>query len=236
MLNSVFRLKTELKKSADPKRARVSMSFFKTGPGHYGQGDIFLGLTVPRLRQIALKYSDLSLIEIKALLYGKIHEHRQAALEILVFRYEQGDSKKKQAIAKFYLTHSKQVNNWDLVDSSAGYILGDYLYRKDKKVLYDFAKSRNIWQRRIAIISTYSYIRRGEYKETLKIAKLLLRDPHDLIHKAVGWMLREIGKKSLETETAFLDKHYEQMPRTMLRYAIERFPDKLRFSYLKGKA
>ena len=235
MPNSYADLVKKLKKAGSKERAKVSARFFKTGKGQYGQGDIFLGIGVPEQRKIAREFKYLPAADIKKLLKSKVHEHRFVALEILVIRYEKGNEKEKKEIVAFYLKNIDGVNNWDLVDTSAPYILGHYLLGKNKKVLYDFAKSKSIWRKRVAIISTQYFIRQNHFEDTLKIAKLLLQDKHDLIHKAVGWMLREVGNKSLQTELEFLDKHYTIMPRTMLRYAIEKFPKEKRKQYLKKK-
>ena len=233
--NSVVK---ELKKLGSPKKAKASAWFFKTGEGHYGHGDVFFGVTVPEQRKIAKKYADLPdfpIGEIGKLLKSKVHECRLTALLILVMRYKAADKKTKERIAKFYLSNAKRVNNWDLVDSSAPYIPGPYLLDKNSKnrrVLYKLAKSENLWERRIAVLATYAFIQKGEYADTLKIAEVLLKDKHDLIHKATGWMLREAGKMSLPTEEKFLKKYAAAMPRTMLRYAIEKFPEKKRKFYL----
>jgi len=225
----------ELKNLGDPKRVKDYAWFFKTGPGEYGEGDKFLGIRVPILKKVARQFKDLSFSDIRKILKSDIHEHRFVALKILVIRYKDADDIQKKKIVDFYLSNTKCINNWDLVDTSASYILGDYLLSKDKSILYKLAKSKSIWERRVAIISTASFIKQQSYKDTLKIAEILLQDEHDLIHKAVGWMLREVGNRSLKTEIKFLNKYYRIMPRTMLRYAIERFPEKLRLAYLKGK-
>ncbi|NIT03658.1 DNA alkylation repair protein [Candidatus Saccharibacteria bacterium] len=222
----------ELKRLGNPKKAKASAWFFKTGKGQYGEGDVFAGVTVPEQRKVAKQFKELPLKEIAKLLENKIHECRLTALFILVGKYNKADGKEKERLAKFYLSHLQYVNNWDLVDSSASYILGDYLQDKDKSILYKLARSANLWERRVAIIATAAFIKEGRYRDTLKIAKNLLKDEHDLIHKAVGWMLREVGNKSRSTEEKFLDKHASSMPRTMLRYAIEKFPKEKRAEYL----
>jgi 3-methyladenine DNA glycosylase AlkD len=221
-----------LNKLADPKRAKALSWFFKTGPGQYGEGDKFIGITVPELRRVAKDFKELPFVELATLLRSSVHEHRFIALKILVLQYERGDAKKKEEVCRFYLKNIKSINNWDLVDTSAPYILGEYLLNKDKKILYKLVRSKNIWERRISIISTFMLIREGKYNDSLKLAEILLKDKHDLIHKAVGWMLREIGKRSPETEHAFLEKYCGIMPRTMLRYAIEKFPPEKRREYL----
>jgi len=225
---------TELNKKSNPAKAKLLQGFFKTKPGEYGAGDVFLGITVPEIRKTARHFSILPITEIQKLLASKIHEHRLVALEILVMQYEQAkDLKLKQQIVQTYIKNSKRINNWDLVDLSAPYILGDWFLKRNKGLLYRFAVSKNIWQRRIAIISTSGFIKNNQYTDTLKISKILLFDKHDLIQKAVGWMLREVGKKSLKTEKEFLNKYYKRMPRTMLRYAIERMSLKDKTRYMK---
>lgn len=221
----------DLKKVSAVKKAKASSWFFKTGKGQYGEGDVFIGVTVPEQRAIAKKYINLDLSEVVKLLQNKIHECRLTALFILVGKYKT-NIKESKKIVDLYLKNTKYINNWDLVDSSAPYILGHYLLNKDKNILYKFAKSKNLWQRRISILSTAWFIKEGVFDDTLKISEILLKDKEDLIHKAVGWMLREVGKKSLKTELSFLDKHAPQMPRTMLRYAIEKFPQEKRKMYL----
>ncbi len=218
---------------ADPVRAAGAQRYFKTGPGEYGEGDIFIGLTVPQSRSIAKKYLALPLSEVQKLLASPIHEHRFIALEILIFKYERTDEQEK--IVNFYLKNKKHINNWDLVDTSASYILGNWLIDKDTTILYTLAHAKNLWERRIAIVATAAFIRNGQFADTLALAEILVRDTEDLMHKAVGWMLREVGKKSEKTLTAFLDTHVSHMPRTMLRYAIERFPEKKRKKYLHAK-
>ena len=228
------RLKKELLKAKDNKKAKFLAGFFKTGKGQYAEGDLFLGLTVPRQREIAKKYPDLSLSQIQQLLNSKYHEFRLCALLILISKYNKSDEKTKAKIVTFYLKNTKRINNWDLVDLSAEYILGSYLLERDKSVLYKLAKSQNLWERRIAIIATFFFIRKDQFTDTFKIAQILLGDKHDFIHKAVGWMLREVGKRNEVLLIKFLDKFKGKMPRTALRYAIERFNQQKRLSYLKG--
>ncbi|MCK5233855.1 MAG: DNA alkylation repair protein [Candidatus Aenigmarchaeota archaeon] len=225
-------IKHDLEKLADPNQAKILSRFFKTGKGEYGAGDIFLGIKVPNQRKVAAKYKDSTLEDIQALLNSKTHEHRLTSLFILVTKYKKADNSGKKEIIEFYLKNTKNINNWDLVDSSAPYILGNYLLDKDKSILYTLAKSANIWERRIAMLSTYAFIRNNDFKDTLKIAEILLDDKHDLIHKAVGWMLREVGNRNLEKEESFLKKHHKNMPRTMFRYAIEKFDNEKRNVYL----
>lgn len=222
-----------MKKLADPKRAKILSRFFKTGKGQYGEGDIFLGIAVPEQRKLAKKYFDISLDEIQKLLSSKIHEYRLTSLFILVDKYKKADEQGKKKTFDFYLKNTKNINNWDLVDLSAPNIAGDYLLGKDKSSLYKLAKSKNIWERRIAILSTFTFIRNNQFNDALKISEILLKDEHDLIHKAVGWMLRELGKRNQEIEEKFLRKYYKKMPRTMLRYAIERLPNNLKKEFLR---
>jgi 3-methyladenine DNA glycosylase AlkD len=229
-------VRKELKSMADPDKVAILQRFFKTGPGHYGEGDIFIGVMVPQSRQIAKKFSQLPLGEVRTLLYSRIHEERLVALLILAWRYSGASSSmEKEEIAKFYLDHIKQVNNWDLVDLSAPNILGAHLVDRDdrRRLLYRLGGSENVWERRIAILATHHFIRNGDFSDTLKIAEMLLHDRHDIIHKAAGWMLREVGKRDAAAEEAFLEKHCNAMPRTMLRYAIERLPESKRRRYEK---
>lgn len=219
----------ELHSGADPKKAEIYQRFFKTGEGEYGEGDVFIGLTVPFQRKIAKKYKDLSFAEVEKLLQSPVHEERLVALFILMEQYK--DNKRK--IVSLYLHNRRHVNNWDLVDLSAHKILGDYLKDKDRKILYKLAESKSIWDKRIAIIATFAFIRDNDFQDALKISEILLKDGHDLIHKAVGWMLREIGNRDLKVEEEFLEKHYRDMPRTMLRYAIEKFDEDKRIGWLK---
>jgi 3-methyladenine DNA glycosylase AlkD len=227
------KLRAEMKRQSSPARAKSSQWFFKTGPGQYGEGDKFIGITVPALRTVAKSFAGLSLVDIKKLLYSKIHEERLIAVFILGLQFAKADHKLQDQIVRFYLAHTKQINNWDLVDSSADRILGQYLLDKPKNILYKLAKSKNLWEKRIAIIATYQFIKNNQFADTMKISEMLLGDSHDLIHKAVGWMLRETGKRDLKTEIKFLDRHYTIMPRTSLRYAIERLPDKFKKHYMK---
>ena len=228
----IRKIREELFCFSTKERAESNQRFFKTGHGEYGEGDMFIGLTVPDTRKIAKKYSQASDIDLKELLGSKIHEERLCALFILVEKFKKAQEKKKD-IAAFYLDNISRVNNWDLVDLSADKILGNYLLDKDKAMLYQLATSKNLWERRIAIISTFAFIRNNQFEDTLRIAEILLDDKQDLIHKAVGWMLREVGKKNQLVEEEFLQKHYQAMPRTMLRYAIERFEEGKRKSYLR---
>jgi len=230
-------VKKELNKYANPQKAKISSRFFKTGKGEYGQGDVFLGISVPNQRKVAGDFKELPLSQTAKLLQSRVHEHRLTALLILVSQFQKGEEKIKKQIFDLYLKNYKYINNWDLVDLSAPKIVGAYLLEKPekRKVLYQLACSNNLWKKRIAMLSTYTFIKNNQFTDTLKIAEILLDDKHDLIHKAVGWMLREIGKIDQKEEELFLKKHYKTMPRTMLRYAIERFAEKKRKSYLEGK-
>jgi|SRR3989344_6990996 len=227
-------LREELERLTDNKKASFLQRFFKTGKGEYGEGDIFVGLTVPQSRILAVKYKDLSFLEILELLKSKIHEERLIALLILVHRFEKNPEEQRK-IYNFYLKNTKYVNNWDLVDLSSHHIIGEYLLDKPKDILFELARSKNFWERRISLISTFAFIRDGKLDISLELAEILVDDKHDLIQKALGWMLREIGKKDLETEETFLKKYYKQMVRTALRYAIEKFPEEKRLKYLRGK-
>ncbi len=224
-----------LKMKSSVNKALVLQRFFKTRDGEYGEGDIFIGLTVPEQRIIARNFLDVDFAVLKKLLQSKIHEHRSTALMILVIKYQKSSTEKeKQKIVKFYLANLRGINNWDLVDLSAPYILGDWLgERTDRKILYKFATSKNLWERRIAIVSTLAFIRQNEFSDTINISEILLGDKHDLIHKSSGWMLREVGKRSEKTLIKFLDKNTRKMPRTMLRYSIERLPEEFRLYYLR---
>ena len=225
-------LKYELLKLKDLKRAKLLSGYFKTKKGEYAEGDIFLGLTVPISRKIAKKYKTLKLKDIRVLLKDKIHEYRLVGLFILVDKFQRGDDVTKKKIAEFYLKNKNGINNWDLVDLSAPRILGEYYFDKNKSIFYKLARSKNIWDKRIAVLSTFTFIKNNNFVDSLKIAEILINDKHDLIHKAVGWMLREVGKKDLKTEEGFLKKYYKKMPRTMLRYAIEKFPQTKRNFYM----
>jgi 3-methyladenine DNA glycosylase AlkD len=228
------KIQQRLKQLADKEHASVSRKFFKTGPGEYGEGDMFIGIRVPELRKLAKAYRDLAIKEVKILLQSAIHEERLLALLILIGCFANGDNAAKTEIYELYLQHTRYINNWDLVDASAAHIIGAYLMDKDKQPLYRLARSKDMWERRVSIMATFHWIKHHEFSETLKIAGMLLGDGEDLIHKAVGWMLREIGKRDLAVEESFLKAHYRQMPRTMLRYAIEKFPETTRQRYLKG--
>jgi 3-methyladenine DNA glycosylase AlkD len=237
----IISLQQELKNLEDKEKAMFLTRFFKTGKGEYAEGDVFYGITVPVSRKIAIKYKDLPLDEIKDLLRSKIHEERLIAVFILVLQFQKAEERKRKEIYTLYLSYTKYINNWDIVDSSADKIIGEYLWQlqspdNTKEVLYKLAKADNLWDRRIAIMSTYAFIKHGNASLTFTVADVLLKDKHDLIHKAVGWMLREVGKRiSSNVEEAFLKSKYKTMPRTMLRYAIEHFTVERRKAYLSGK-
>ena len=236
-MNDAEKVKKEIGKFKNPQKAKIYQRFFKTGKGEYGEGDKFLGLTVPQMRVVAKKHKEISLKEIQKLLNIQIHEYRLVALVILTTKYQKAaDETAKKEIFDFYLKNTKNINNWDLVDISAHKIVGAYLLDKTSsarlKLLFKLVKSKTLWERRIAIIATFTFIREKQFKESLKIVEILVNDDHDLIHKAVGWMLREVGKKNQVVEEKFLKKYYQTMPRTMLRYAIEKFDRAKRDFYL----
>jgi 3-methyladenine DNA glycosylase AlkD len=236
-MNLISKIKQELKNKDDQEKAKVLMRFFKTKKGEYGEGDKFLGVTVPEQRKTAKNFfKEIKLTDLKELIKSPIHEYRLTALLILVLKFEKTKENKKQII-DFYLKNIRSVNNWDLVDLSAPKLLGAYLFANHNQdlndILYKFARSKDLWLNRIAMLSTYEFIRNNDYKDTLKIAEILLNHSHDLIHKAVGWMLREVGNRDLKTELKFLDKYYLKMPRTMLRYAIEKFEKPLKVKYMQ---
>jgi 3-methyladenine DNA glycosylase AlkD len=226
-------LRKELRALADPCQASILSGFFKTGPGQYGAGDLFLGIRVPVLRMLSQRYRACPLRDLAALLRSKIHEERMVALMILIDRYRRGTDHERESIISLYLGNIRHVNNWDLVDISADKILGRHLAERDRGILYRLARSSSLWERRIAIMATFHFIKMGDITDTLAIAEILLRDGHDLIHKATGWMLREVGKRDLKAELRFLDRHDSVMPRTMLRYAIEKFNGRLKKKYMR---
>lgn len=233
MINPIIK---ELETYANADKAEKLKYFFKTGPGQYGEGDQFIGINVPIQRKVAKQFVDVDFSVILDLLNSKIHEHRLCGFIILTYKYKKASANEKDHIIEFYLANLSQCNNWDLVDLSAPKILGYYLLDKDKTVLTTLAHSTHLWSQRIAVVTTYEFIRNKHYGTTLHLAKLLLNHPHDLMHKAIGWMLREIGKRDKDVEVRFLLDHYKQMPRTMLRYAIEKFPETERQAFLKGTA
>ncbi len=220
---------------ASPQKALILKSFFKTGPGEYGEGDIFIGVKVPETRKIALSFQALSIPEILKLLHSRIHEERLLAILILIRQYKYGSLPDQKRIISLYLNNTQFINNWDLIDLSAPHLLGDNLKDRPRKILYQLAGSISLWERRIAIVSTFAFIRLGEFKDTLQLTDLLITDEEDLIHKACGWMLREVGKRNIATLKSFLIHRHSRMPRTMLRYAIEKFPETERSAFLKKK-
>jgi 3-methyladenine DNA glycosylase AlkD len=231
-LQTAAQVKKVLEKLTDPKQAAILQRFFKTGQGEYGEGDVFLGIKVPKQRGLVKKYKDLPLVEVLNLLKSKIHEHRLVALLILVEKFRKADEKEQKKIFDLYVKNTKHINNWDLVDLSAPNIVGAFLLNKPRTILNQLVTSKILWERRIAVLSTFAFIKNNEFADTLKIAEVLVNDEHDLIHKAVGWMLREVGKRDQAKEEQFLKKHAEKMPRTMLRYAIEKFSQTKRKYYL----
>lgn len=223
----------EMRHLSDPGKAKILAGFFKTGKGEYGEGDKFLGITVPKQRAVAKKYwREITLNELQKLILSEYHEYRLLGFIMLTLKYPRADKNEQKKIYSFYLKNAKRANNWDLVDLSAPNIVGAQLLNGDKKILYQLARSKNLWERRISILATFAFIRAGRFKDSLKIAGMLISDKHDLIHKAAGWMLREIGKKDTGVLKTFLAAHYTKMPRTMLRYAIEKFPESARKHYL----
>ncbi len=227
--------RTRLKSLASPAAATAATRFFKTGPGEYGEGDTFIGVNVPTLRTVARSFRALPLDEIRSLLNSPVHEERHLALLILVLQAAKGDEAQRKRAYDLYLSNTRFVNNWDLVDCSAPQVVGGYLLTRPKEPLYTLARSKSLWERRIAVVSTQHFIRHGEFDHTLAVGELLLGDTEDLIHKATGWTLREVGKKDQAVLEGFLDRHGAVMPRTMLRYAIERFPPDRRRAYLQMK-
>lgn len=232
----IDKVKQELRKHSSPEHAKLLQRYFKTGKGEYAHGDVFIGLKVPQIRKVAKQFKDLSLKETTNLLHSKIHEERLTALLILVDQFQKASNTQKEKIFKMYLKNTKYINNWDLVDLSAAKIVGEWVRQNNiASKLLSLAKSDSLWERRIAIISTFAFINNGELKPSIKIAYMLLKDKHDLIHKAVGWVLREVGKKDQKLLEAFIEKNYSQIPRTALRYAIERFSETKRVKYLNLK-
>jgi 3-methyladenine DNA glycosylase AlkD len=229
-------IQNSIRSLADTEKAEHYQRFFKTGKGEYGDGDVFLGIRVPEVRKLSKEFKDISLRILSELLKSKFHEERQLALFILVLKCKNKkmNDSTKATIYNLYLNSTKYINNWDLVDASAEHVVGAYLINRNKNKLYKLAKSESLWERRISIMSTFHFIKNNEFEYTLKIAEMLLADKEDLIHKAVGWMLREIGNRNLNTEEIFLKHHYKIIPRTMLRYAIEKFPEGKRQKYLKS--
>lgn len=223
-----------LQKMENKKDAQFLQRFFKTGAGQYGEGDVFLGIRVPALRKLAKEYKTLQPIEVLPLLQSPYHEERLFALILLVNAFAKGDEALRRQIYDLYLSNTQYINNWDLVDISSPNIVGAFLVDKNRKPLYHLAKSKSLWERRISVLATFSFIRQNQFADTIAIAGLLVRDKEDLIHKATGWMLREVGKRDVQCAELFLQKHCKEMPRTMLRYAIEKFPPAKRHMYLNG--
>ncbi|HKX27470.1 MAG TPA: DNA alkylation repair protein [Blastocatellia bacterium] len=232
---SVNEIRDRLTQLGDQQKAQALQKFFKTGPGEYGEGDIFLGIRVPDLRRLVGIYQALPIPQALRLLRSPVHEERLFAILLMVRTYSKASEPEKERLYEIYLENTTYINNWDLVDSSAPQIVGAFLIDKDKKPLYRLAKSTSLWERRIAIMATAYFIKKNEFEAALRISEMLLSDREDLVHKAVGWMLREIGKRNLAEEELFLSRHYQTMPRTMLRYAIEKFPEPKRRRYLEGK-
>ena len=234
-LTSAAHILRALKRLGRRRDAKILQWFFKTGPGEYGEGDVFAGIRVPAIRKLAREFQAADAQAVATLLNSKIHEARLLALLILVRQFEQGSAKDRRRIYRFYLAHADRINNWDLVDLSAPNIVGAHLLDRDRSLLDRLARSESVWQRRIAIVATHAFIRRGQFDDTLRIADRLRADAHDLIHKAVGWMLREVGKRNQPKLERFLRPRCRTLPRTTLRYAIERFPETRRRAYLRGK-
>lgn len=232
---TIVEIRNDLEALANQEKAGILRRFFKTGPGEYGEGDMFLGIQVPQLRKLAKRNEDITVDEAEQLLHSAFHEERLLALLILILKYKRGSEPVREAIYRLYLANSKYINNWDLVDLSAEHIVGAHLLNRGRLKLYRLAGSGSLWERRMSILATFHYVKLGDFADTLNIAGLLLTDAEDLIHKAVGWMLREIGKRDMQTEELFLQGHYKVMPRTMLRYAIEKFPEDRRKAYLRGQ-
>lgn len=230
-------IRAALTHKINPAKAAFLPKYFKAIPGGYGEGDLFMGISVPDQRAVAKGFfKEISLSELSELLKDRFHELRMTALFMLVYKYEKlkEDSARKEFV-EFYLAHLDGINNWDLVDSSCPQILGHYYFKREKTLFYEFADSGNLWKQRIAMLSSLYWIKKGEFSDALTLAEKLLNHPHDLIQKAVGWMLREIGNQDFDVEYEFLRKHYQSMPRTALRYSIEKFPEEMRQDFLKGR-
>lgn len=225
-------IKQELLDYGNAEKAAHSLYFFKTGKGQYGEGDKFIGITLPEMRAVIKSYKNLQLNEIEKLLIDEIHECRLCALLILVNQFRKADEVTRGIIVDFYLSHTQYVNNWDLVDCSSHVILGVWLMDKERSVLYDLSKSDSLWEQRIAIVSTMTFIRNNDFSDALRLSEIYLTHKHDLIHKASGWMLREVGKRDELSLTGFLDDYYKQMPRTMLRYSIEKLSPEQKKHYM----
>ena len=234
-MDDLLRLEQSLAELANPDIARHSGRFFKTGRGEYGEGDEFLGIRVPELRKLVRRFPDLQLATIVDLLQSSFHEKRLLAALMLVNRYQKGDLIVQEDVYNCYLDHlGTAINNWDIIDTTCPHIIGAWLYERDRSILFTLSLSDNLWKRRASMLACFYFIRRNDFTDALRIAETLLRDREDLIHKATGWMLREIGKRDQETEERFLREHCTDMPRTMFRYAIERFDQQKRLQYLKA--
>ncbi len=233
MSENVQKIQREFKALSDPQKAQGYQRFFKTGPGQYAEGDQFLGLTTPKVRELVKKHRDLSFTELKPFIHSPWHEHRSFAFSVLALQFQKADEKTRTKIFEFYLKQKKFLNNWDLIDGTTPQIVGAFLIDKDRRLLTKFARSESLWERRIAVLATFHFIRQNDLKDIFKLAKILLKDEEDLIHKAVGWMLREAGKRDLKKLRAFLDEFSKQMPRTMLRYSIEKLSPKERKKYMQ---
>jgi len=232
---NISTIQKKIRQLGNNEIAAHSQRFFKTGKGDYGEGDRFLGIRVPILRKLAKQYKGTPLVDVLTLLKSVYHEERLISLLMMVSLFSRGGEEEQNAIYEAYLENTGYINNWDLVDSSARHIVGAYLLTRSRGPLYRLADSKNLWERRISIMSTFHFIRKEDFDDTLNLSEKMKQDPEDLIHKAVGWMLREIGNRNMAIEERFLKKHYQNMPRTMLRYAIEKFPEDKRQAYLKGK-
>lgn len=233
-MNTFAHIQKELDSNANPEKSSNLQRFFKTGPGEYGEGDIFLGLNMPTIRRIAKANKEADFSEVRHLLASGIHEYRLCGFILLTYKFKAANDEIKTAICNFYLENLDSCNNWDLVDCSASEILGNYLLDKDTSVLDELSQTGHLWRERVSMVATYAFIKKDIYTHTFRIAEILLHHKHDLIHKAVGWMLREAGKRDQNAETTFLKNHYKTMPRTMLRYAIEKYPESERQAFLKG--
>jgi len=235
-MNSLQAIKKELQSLADPQIAQHSQRFFKTGKGDYGEGDVFLGIRVPVIRKLAKRFHNLPLDNIESLLKSKFHEQRLLALIMMVNLFKKSDSHTQQQIFNTYINNIEYINNWDLIDTTTPHIVGTYLFDKNRQLLFNYAESENLWQRRISVLACLYFIQRDDFKDFIEIAETLVNDQHDLIHKAVGWMLREAAKKQLSITTRYLDQYAAIMPRTMLRYALKKFPANLKKEYMAMKA
>ncbi|MDH5378334.1 MAG: DNA alkylation repair protein [Gammaproteobacteria bacterium] len=226
---------SQLKGMGDPERARINQYYFKTGKGEYAEGDRFLGIRAPEMRQVAKACFSINEEQLRKLIQHPLHEIRFVATQVLVLQYKKGDEPQRKRVYDFYLENLDYVNNWDLVDCSTPHVIGLHMLTHNRRPLYKWVKSKNLWYRRIAIMATQAFIREQEFSDTFDLAEILLEDEQDLIHKAVGWMLREVGKRDRKAMESFLKTRYQTMPRTMLRYAIEKLPETRRQAYLKGR-